>query len=46
MTEDVPEPVDEAVRRSNRRQLIGILAVVLIFGGGAVVELFQRLAQR
>lgn len=35
-----------AIRRSNRRQLIGILVVVLIFGGGAVVELIQRLLSR
>ena len=42
-----PEPEDETrIRRSNRRQITAILIVVAIFGGGAVVELVQRLLLR
>lgn len=42
-----PDPADDARdQRSNKRELLGILAVVLIFGGGAVVELVQRLLLR
>lgn len=43
---DQQEPLSEKERRSNRLQLMLILAVVLIFGGGSMFALIYAFLQR